>query len=137
MRRGCCVPLPKKQMSRSACRYWKGELGFVYAYVGAPERVLDFPERTVQLGLASGNGVSALVGSTECGDPENGAVQGARACQRAGRLLEGAGAGRICAIRSARTISRASDPASPCGLRRTRVRLRALRFGATRAVHAR
>jgi hypothetical protein len=34
---------------------WAGELGFVYLYVGAPDRVLDHPERLVVV-----QGLSAL-----------------------------------------------------------------------------
>jgi hypothetical protein len=60
---------PQKTNEPERLPVLEGELGFVYAYVGAPERVLDFPERTVQLGLASGNGVSALW------DPQNAAIR--------------------------------------------------------------
>jgi TolB-like protein len=36
---------PTKVSMPDALRAWDGELGFVYVYVGAPDRVLDYPER--------------------------------------------------------------------------------------------
>jgi hypothetical protein len=60
---------PQKASDPERLPVLEGELGFVYAYVGAPERVLEFPERTLQVGLAAGNGVAALW------DPQNAPVR--------------------------------------------------------------
>jgi TolB-like protein len=42
---------PTKVSMSGALPAWENELGFVYAYVGAPERVLDHPERVAVRGL--------------------------------------------------------------------------------------
>jgi hypothetical protein len=39
---------PKKVSDPSALPAWQGRLDFIYAYVGAPERLLDYPERAMQ-----------------------------------------------------------------------------------------
>ena len=41
---------PRKVGNPSALRALPGDLDFVYFYVGAPDRLLDFPERTVKAG---------------------------------------------------------------------------------------
>jgi len=45
---------PSKARGPDALPVLEGDLGFVYGYVGAPERVFEAPERFIQLGLAGG-----------------------------------------------------------------------------------
>ena len=41
---------PAKVRNPEALPILEGELSFVYAYIGAPDRVLEFPERAIQTG---------------------------------------------------------------------------------------
>ena len=45
---------PVKTSSPDSLPVLEGDLGFVYTYVGAAERVFETPERFIQLGLAGG-----------------------------------------------------------------------------------
>jgi TolB-like protein len=46
---------PRKAGDPSTLRALPGDLNFVYGYVGAPDRLLDYPERTVKAGLVGIN----------------------------------------------------------------------------------
>ena len=51
---------PAKAASPDALPALEGELNFVYAYIGAPNRVLEYAERSVEIGAVNGNGVRLL-----------------------------------------------------------------------------
>ncbi len=51
---------PTKVSAPDALPAFEGELGFVYAVIGAPNRVFDFAERSVDIGAVTGTGVSFL-----------------------------------------------------------------------------
>ncbi len=52
--------VPTKLNAPSDVPILEGELSFVYAYVGALDRILEFPERTVELNNVSINGIRYL-----------------------------------------------------------------------------
>ncbi len=52
--------VPAKVSAPAALPDLPGRLNFVYSYVGAPDRVLDFPERALEAGSSPGNGLRLL-----------------------------------------------------------------------------
>jgi hypothetical protein len=51
---------PAKTAAPGSLPILEGELGFAYAFIGAPNRVLEFPERSYEIGLMNGNGLRSL-----------------------------------------------------------------------------